>query len=466
MKLKEIGISSNYKFIVDEIFNNFKYIKLNNEIQCAYLCRILEKVNNFANMTINMFTKELSPRYFDQMKGYAFSLFNKCLHIFELEQNINNNYHNHLIMKYKTLLINKHMTLMNYNNITNVLKYIYEFISRIHIKDIQYLYSNDSISNKFISIYNTLKERVDNVKEYLTLCELRDNGVYGDNAYVNYNIAFMCNIIINDMKSILQNELCVVYYLYRNTIDVIESIRNKYNEFHIESYSKYEYIEYMKLIEKDVFAYENDNLNMVNETAYDVINNLDTYYLNLNDSSNDDNNNTNNDNESALYNLNKLIENIEVFTTFNNESLPLHVISFSVLPKVNDILLSLFKLANISITIFYNISLNGFCTPEQVKADNSKSEGNAVHEGGYGMAEGEGMEDITKQIEDEEQLLGLKEENENKEDDGNYNNGKNEENGDKKESGFEMKTDFKEDFKEEIGGDEDKENSDIEREED
>jgi hypothetical protein len=30
MKLKEIGISSNYKFIVDEIFNKFKYIKLNN----------------------------------------------------------------------------------------------------------------------------------------------------------------------------------------------------------------------------------------------------------------------------------------------------------------------------------------------------------------------------------------------------------------------------------------------------
>ena len=135
--------------------------------------------------------------------------------------------------------------------------------------------------------------------------------------------------------------------------------------------------------------------------------------------------------------------------------------------------INLLQFCNICITIFYSITINGLGKSELDEADKSKPppEDGKVYEGGYGMSDGaQGMENITKEIEDEEQLLGLRDENNNS-NDNNEKNDKNEEiNEDGEDNAFEMKNDFKEDTKKEMNDEDEngvkKDNSDIEREED
>jgi hypothetical protein len=71
-----------------------------------------------------------------------------------------------------------------------------------------------------------------------------------------------------------------------------------------------------------------------------------------------------------------------------------------------------------------------------------------------GMAEGQGVEDISKEIEDEEQLLGLKEEKGEKGKEGENQPNQSKENTPETNSGFQKRTDFKKHERREI--DEDK----------
>jgi len=134
--------------------------------------------------------------------------------------------------------------------------------------------------------------------------------------------------------------------------------------------------------------------------------------------------------------------------------------------ELSHLVYSVLKLSNLFISIFYNISVNGFCQPPNMKQDGSGEQSSGVHEGGFGMSDAQGVEDISKEIEDEEQLLGLKED---RKEDMDTTDNKPDSKKDKN-SGFEMQTDFKEDFKEELSensdNDDEEEKQNEEKEED
>ena len=180
------------------------------------------------------------------------------------------------------------------------------------------------------------------------------------------------------------------------------------------------------------------------------------------------NKNNNNEQESNHNLFNDKIQNIEDnledfitnLTSLNNalssngNSSPLLFNPLFFQEKDLEILfINLLQFCNICITIFYSITINGLgkCELNEENKPKPPPEDGKVYEGGYGMSDGaQGMENISKEIEDEEQLLGLRDENNNNDNNGEKND-KNEENNEEGEDiAFEMKNDFKEDTKKEM----------------
>mmetsp|Transcript_3338 Transcript_3338/g.6310 ORF Transcript_3338/g.6310 Transcript_3338/m.6310 type:complete len:5449 (+) Transcript_3338:384-16730(+) len=113
--------------------------------------------------------------------------------------------------------------------------------------------------------------------------------------------------------------------------------------------------------------------------------------------------------------------------------------------------------------VFRSLAANGYCKPPEEDEDDGEGEGDDENEGdGTGMGEGEGRQDVTDEIEDEEQLLGLKKEEEELE-----NNENNEEK--KGDDGLEMENDFEGDMhdveKDEENAEEDDDKKEEEEEE-
>lgn len=176
--------------------------------------------------------------------------------------------------------------------------------------------------------------------------------------------------------------------------------------------------------------------------------------------------------ETLFESIGKL-ENLIEATSFDEDNFDKRISKtrkiFITFKNLIDVIHSLLKLTNLSVSIFYNLSVNGFCEAEKPKFSDSSDDKGGIYEGGMGMADAQGVEDVSKEIEDEEQLLGLKEENKN---DMNDQNNKNKNEKKDKNSGFETKNDFNGDEKlefsdvEEDEQNESMDNSNVEREKD
>ena len=163
---------------------------------------------------------------------------------------------------------------------------------------------------------------------------------------------------------------------------------------------------------------------------------------------------------------NKALSNLFYSNINNNRML---LMSFY---SLNKIMYSVIKLSYVAMSIFYNVSINGFCPSNSEVQDNNKSmqeKGNQLQEGGHGMADGEGYDNISKEIEDEEQLLGLRDDTNNNINNKTNENKENKNNDENKDNGFEIDEDFNADYEEDVPNKDDitkESQEDINREKD
>ena len=383
------------------------------------------------------------------------------------------------------------------NKIRNIINNCNDFLMSFNYKDfILIYYSNDKMKNteknkktKFLENIQSLSFKTDNITNYFKETK--------NNFELYYVIICFIGIkkIANKLQIYLKEDFKLIKYLYNdklnNLIQLIDDFISGYDINNISG--EYQEIFFEDQINYVIEKYDDENNN---------INNLDTSNLiyqnsifiqklfikedieyneikpNLKEKDNEENINKNLFNDKIQNiedNLDDFISNLtNLYKTLSsyNESSPLlfNPLSF----KQNDLeilYINLLQFCNICITIFYSITINGLGKEDQNQQEKSKPppEDGKVYEGGYGMSDGaQGMENITKEIEDEEQLLGLRDENNNNNEN---NENKNEgENKDDEDNAFEMKNDFKEDFNKEMNDEDEnnerKDNSDVEREED
>ena len=500
-------MSKNYKYFQKKVFEKIMGLKLEkNNAESSYLCKILNKINNYMNIPEGKITRELNMNYIDRMKGLIVSFYDKCLAINELLLNIKQNK--------RKLVFNKYIAIVKQNNdnnidadnneknkINNIINSCNNFLMNFNFKDFHLIYCSDdkkkndlnnNNNKKFIEGIQSISLKLDNIIKYLNEVE------------TNYEIYYIiiCFIgiknIAEKIKNSLQKEFKLIKYLYDDKLgDIIRLINEFITGYDINNINEeYQEIYYEDQIDSvlDNYNDDNENVNINNEKDILCINSKFIEKLFITDDllQNNDikdntelNNKENKDNENMKNLFNEKIQNIEdnlddLITNLTNlnkvlisyqEKNPLLYNPLSFNEKDLEILyIDILQFCNICTTIFYSITINGLgkLDQEAQQNQNKDQDDGKVYEGGYGMSgNGQGMENISKQIEDEEQLLGLRDENNdnNKDDNNNDNNEENKE----QDDAFEMKTDFKEDFNKEIKEDENEEkneNSDIEREED
>ena len=501
-KLQSMGLSKNYKYFQKKVFEKIMGLKLEkNNIESSYLCKILNKINNYMSISEGKITRELNMNYIERMKGLIVSFYDKCLEIHELLLNIKQNKRKLVLNKYKTLIKqdnDKNINLENEekNKINNIINACNNFLMNFNLKDFKLIYCSDdkkkdTNNKKFIEGIQSISLKIDNIVKYLEEIE---------NNYEIYYVIICFIGIKNQAEKIwnyLQKEFKIIKYLYDDKLsDIIRLINEFISKYDINNIKEeYQEIYYEDQINSAIETYNEDNNknNLEEDIIYINSKFIEKLFIKddlakksniINDNrENKENKEKDNININSTNLFNDKIQNIEdnlddLITNLSNlnkllisygDKNPLlyNPLSFNE-QDLNILYIDILQFCNICTTIFYSITINGLGKSEQDenKAQNKNPEDGAVYEGGYGMSgDGQGMENITKQIEDEEQLLGLREEN----DDNNNNENDNNEN--KEEDAFEMKTDFKEDYNKEMNEDEngekkEDENSNIEREED
>ena len=121
-------------------------------------------------------------------------------------------------------------------------------------------------------------------------------------------------------------------------------------------------------------------------------------------------------------------------------SFDMHILLLKILERSIRYQKSLSKLLYILCSLFIHLTYNGFCgekdqEEEEAEGDNEGSDFDMAD--GTGMGEGKGMQNVSDQIEHEEQLEGLKDDQGDPDDEQQDQNDKNED-----EKGFDMKNDF------------------------
>ena len=510
-KLQSMGMSKNYKYFQKKVFQKIMSLKLEkNNVESSYLCKILNKINNYMNLSQGKITKELNNNYIERMKGLILSFYDKCLTINKLiieikqnrkklEQNLyililtelskNDNENNKIILNN-----DNHFDIKN--KIKNIINACNDFLMSFNFKDFHLVYcsenknnENNSVKLEFLEGIQSISFKVDNIMKYLKKTE--------NNFELYYVIICFAGIknIIWKIKLYLKNEFKLIKYLYEDKLNSIIQLMDEFiSKFDIKNINEdYQEIFYEDQIDSVIKNYDNENNNpfVVNESNIIFKNSqfIKKLFIKNEFVQKETKNENNNNEQESNHNLfNDKIQNIEDnledfitnLTSLNNalssygNSSPLLFNPLFFQEKDLEILfLNLLQFCNICITIFYSITINGLGKCELNEADKPKPppEDGKVYEGGYGMSDGaQGMENISKEIEDEEQLLGLRDENNNN----NNNSEKNDKNEENNEEGediaFEMKNDFKEDTKKEMNDEDEngerKDNSDIEREED
>ena len=516
-KLQSMGMSKNYKYFQKKVFEKIMELKLSkNNVESSYLCKILNKINNYMNIAQGKITKELNMNYIERMKGLIVSFYDKCLTINKLLLEIKEKKKDIEISQYISILNklykeesnniilneNEIIDTNDYeikNKIKNIINVCNDFLMSFNYKDfILIYYSNDRNKNaeknkktNFLESIQSLSLKIDNIVNYLKETK--------NNFEIFYVVICLNGIkkIANKIQIYLKEDFKIIKYLYNekltNLIHLIEDFISGYDINTInEDYQEIFYEDQINcVIEK--YNEENNNINEVDNSNLIYQNSMFIQKLFIkeeiqdNEIKNDLKEEENNEDNINKNLFNDKIQNIEDnlddfisnLTTLSktlssyNESSPL--LFNPLLFKQTDLeilYINLLQFCNICITIFYSITINGLGKEDQNQQEKNKPipEDGKVYEGGYGMSDGaQGMEDITKEIEDEEQLLGLRDENNKNENEENKNEGENKDYKDD-DNAFEMKNDFKEDFNKEMNDDDEnnerKDNSDIEREED
>ena len=488
-----------------------------NNVESSYLCKILSKINNYMNITEGKITKELNMNYIERMKGLIISFYDKCLTINKLLLEIKEKKKNLEISKYISILkelskdentkiiVNDNENINNINNIEiknkikNIIIACNDFLMSFNFKDfILIYYSSDKTKNeeknkkiKFLETIQSLSFKIDNIVNYFTSIN--------NNFEIYYVIICFIGIkkVAGTIIAYLKNDFKLIKYLYEDKLSHIYNLIDDFiSEYNIKDINEeYQEIFFEDQINYVIEKYENENNNISKGKESNLIYQNSKFIQKLfikedikyqentnnNNKNNEDNNNNNLFNDKIQNiedNLDDFISNLTSLSkslSLYNESSPLLFNPLLFQEKDLEILyINLLQFCNICITIFYSITINGLGKSEQDQPEKSKPppEDGKVYEGGYGMSDGaQGMENITKEIEDEEQLLGLRDENnKNNNEKENNNENENKEDKDDNDNAFEMKNDFKEDFSKEMNDEDEnnerKDNSDVEREED
>jgi len=497
----------------------------------AYICKILEKINHFNLIEIiseDLNKKYLETMrglsfslFFKSLSSYGklekiFSEFPLLLRknyfcnkntIYQMHLNSENSKFS--LIKSLFLKINMNINSFLLNN---------EYLSNLmNIHEIKMLFpEKEEKENKdFISFLTELKNINKRMKLYLYFIYEINSELENVNSYQNIFITkeemknfkiyiTKSNSIINEYLIPLIKENYSIYdYKFKPINESNEVIKkqleqemNELHEIYFSSIMDDENRIYDISSNLNIFQFEHEKLFQVQTDAINIngITNLvDDLYFELLPEKNHESNNEFKENEKdiqmdleenietkpiTIETLSESIDNLENLIKITNCEFQLNAYNkipqcqnikkiFLTMKCLIDIIFSLFKLTNLSISIFYNLSVNGFCQEDNFKNAKSLNQEGGVFEGGMGMSDGQGVEDISKEIEDEEQLLGLKDDDKKNIDKNNQN--KNEKKD--KKSGFEVKTDFNEDQKMEFSENEEEEmenddNSDIEREKD
>ena len=519
-KLQGMGMSKNYKYFQKKVFEKIMELKLSkNNVESSYLCKILNKINNYMNITQGKITKELNMNYIERMRGLIISFYDKCLTINKLLIDIKQNKKNLEIKKYISIITqlsqngnnkiilntddNDNNDFDTKNKIKDIINACNDFLMSFNYKDFHLIYcSNDKLKSeentkkvKFLEGIQSMSFKIDNIVNYFN--ETNNN-------FELYYVV-ICFIGIKNLagkiKNYLTKDFKLIKYLYDDKLSNIHKLIDDFiSQYDIKEISEeYQEIFYEDQVDSVIESYDNENniLNKGNESNplyqnSQFINKLfikeeyipkkETKDINTNNEKNNeqDNNNIhlfNDKNQNIEDNLDDFIANL---TSLNNnlllysDSSPLSFNPLSFQEKDLEILyINLLQFCNICITIFYSVTINGLGKSEQEESEKPKPppEDGKVYEGGYGMSDGaQGMENITKEIEDEEQLLGLRDDNNNNENNNENKNDNNNENNNDEDNAFEMKNDFKEDFNKEMNDENENgermDNSDVEREED
>ena len=508
-KLQSMGMSKNYKYYQKKVFQKIMSLKLEkNNVESSYLCKILNKINNYMNLSQGKITKELNNNYIERMKGLILSFYDKCLTINKLLIEIKQNRKKLELNKYiyiitelsknenNNIILNNEKNFDIKNKIKSIVNACNDFLMSFNFKDFHLVYcsenkinENNSVKLKFLEGIQSVSFKVDNIIKYLEETE--------NNFELHYVVICFVGIknIIGKIKLYLKNEFKFIKYLYEDKLNnIIQLIDNLISKFDINNINEdYQEIFYESQIDSIIEKYDNENNNHIEVNESNIIykNSKFIKKLFIKDEfvqQETKNENKNNEQESNHNLFNDKIQNIEdnledfiinlislnnALSSYYNSSPLLFNPLFFQEKDLEILFINLLQFCNICITIFYSITINGLGKSELDEADKTKSppEDGKVYEGGYGMSDGaQGMENITKEIEDEEQLLGLRDENNNNNDNGEKNDKNEENNEDEEDNAFEMKNDFKEDTKKEMNDEDEngerKDNSDIEREED
>ncbi len=401
------------------------------------------------------------------------------------------------------------------SNIKTILKNNEDISNVININEVNMLFpekeeKENQMMNANISKLKNFNQKLKLYLDFLSINQTEnianDNDFYKmkkelDN-FNKYN--FECSKIINENLIPLIKENYIVYeYKFKFLLEKNKLLSLKLNDLVVKLISQYNGImeeekDYYNITsELNVYQYEHEKIFNSNNKEIeilgvsDIVDNLfyeisnENYDLTKGDKNRveaenqmdvDDNAEINPVSIETLFESISILEELTVKINYNltenfelTEELNVQLIRklFLTLKNLIDLIYSLFKLTNLSVSIFYNLSVNGFCQEDKYKNSSSSNQEGGVFEGGMGMTDGQGVEDISKEIEDEEQLLGLKDDNK---DSINKNNQNKNEKKDKK-SGFEVKTDFNEDEKMEFSENDEEEvesddNSNVEREKD
>jgi MoxR-like ATPase len=469
--LKEnLGFSTVYKFYQNEVYNQFKLFDINfiddyNSVlkvedltklrkSSAYIVKILEKINNFN--TVESCHDDLNHKYLETMKGLTYSSFFKSLALFSKIERIIYAYNNALKKAYVTDPGAKAYEANTFIKLNEILK---EYLCQL--EDIKESHVIIDISNKLHCYQNGFAEFIN--------YHISGNQVYLTNIDLGVlkNYVIQLTDLITKAFKIIQDELVIYRHrfitgnkIHKQVLLLLSSLGQLSSEKEIHFN-----------LDDGFIRQTNKAYGEISSNPDKIDNEFDAFFLEDQVENNNDTDRmneeqgSNNMNSESTIKVDSLIELANnLFTKISCNEISLQD-SLQAISKLINLTTSILKLNNTSVSIFYNVSINGYCKPEKATGGKDNNDKGGVHEGGFGMAEGEGIEDISKQIEDEEQLLGLKDETQQSNEDKKQNN-------ENKDTGFETKTDFKEDQKMDIS-EEDEENkaesvneSDIEREKD
>ena len=165
-KLQSMGMSKNYKYYQKKVFQKIMSLKLEkNNVESSYLCKILNKINNYMNLSQGKITKELNNNYIERMKGLILSFYDKCLTINKLLIEIKQNRKKLELNKYiyiitelsknenNNIILNNEKNFDIKNKIKSIVNACNDFLMSFNFKDFHLVYCSENKINENTFIF-------------------------------------------------------------------------------------------------------------------------------------------------------------------------------------------------------------------------------------------------------------------------------------------------------------------------